>query len=318
MIQKFRWFLVSACLATFVWAAGAAEGDAPAPTPVQADLTALRERVTQKLKAEQPSAEALAPEIAGYDQLLAKYRAQPEDAALVLMSKASLLRRTLQDEAGAKAIYETVVRDYAGTKPAGMAKQLLHWLSPEGKAEQQARTAEAQAKREALLGVMAPEFGFEWSSQPEFKKLSDLRGKVVVLDFWATWCGPCIRSFPMVREDVAHFRDTPVVILGVTRLYGRVSGLEAKPIDVKDDPQREYELTAEFMKKHDMTWPVVFSGEQVFSDYLVSGIPNIVIIDPAGKVRHLGLNPHTPGVDIAGKVAELLKEFNLPAPSGLL
>ena len=46
----------------------------------------------------------------------------------------------------------------------------------------------------------------------------------------------------------------------------------------------------------------------------MDGIPDIVIIDPAGKVRHLGLNPHTPGVDIEGKITAILKEFGLPLP----
>jgi hypothetical protein len=85
---------------------------------------------------------------------------------------------------------------------------------------------------------------------------------------------------------------------------------------VKDDPAREYALTAEFMKKHDMTWDVVFSKAAVFNpDYAVKSIPNIVIIAPDGKVRHAGLSPNNPDVDIAGKITALLQEFGLPVPN---
>ncbi len=176
--------------------------------------------------------------------------------------------------------------------------------------------------RGELLGHSAPDVHFTWTNAKEpFTSLADFKGKVVVLDFWATWCGPCVASFPEVRTLAAHYEGYPVAIVGVTSLQGyhisRPEGLTGKPerIDTKDDPEKEYGLMPEFIRQLDMTWTVAFSAEEVFNpDYGVRGIPHVVIIDPAGVVRYRGIHPSGPLKDKAAKIDGLLKEFNLPTP----
>ncbi len=292
-----------------------AADDGASPLPYQADLHSIQERLNAKFRANHRSAAELAPEMDEVVSLLAKYHGQPEAQAAIAVFRASLTLNILQDETAAKALYEGVRKDFPGTKGAATAAKLLAALTPEAKAASAAKIAEFKAKKDALIGSVAPEIDFRWSTRPGLRSLADLHGQVVVLDFWATWCGPCIKSFPKLREEVTHFQGLPVVFIGVTSLQGKVHGLEAKPIEVKDKPEQEYALTGEFMKKYEMTWPVAFSAQNVFNpDYLVMGIPNIVIIAPDGTVRHLGLNPYMPGLDIEGKVKAILKEFGLPIP----
>jgi thiol-disulfide isomerase/thioredoxin len=180
--------------------------------------------------------------------------------------------------------------------------------------ELQERAMQARQAQADLIGKPAPELNFIWSNPAGFTRLSALRGKVVVLDFWATWCGPCVATFPQLRELAAHYRGADVVVLGVTSLQGYVAGLTPARIDTKGDPGKEFAATAEFIKAKDMTWPVVFTEERVFNpQYGVRGIPHLTIIAPDGTVRHNGLHPGLPLADKVRKIDQILAEFAKPA-----
>jgi thiol-disulfide isomerase/thioredoxin len=279
-----------------------------AQPPVVAELQAVISQVITKARAGQDSAADLAPEIAAFDAIVAKYRGSDVAAAAeALLVKASLFAQVINDEAAARTILAQVQADFPGTEAAQNAKKVIASLD---------RAAAAEAAAAALVGAAAPELDFIWSSKEGLANLSDLRGQVVVLDFWATWCGPCVSSFPQVRELTAHYADSPVAVVGVTSLQGAVMGLEAKPINTKGDPEREMALMKDYMKAKEITWTVVFSEQPVFNeDYGIQGIPYVAIIAPDGTVRHTGLHPASPLAEKTEKIDAILREFKLPVPA---
>jgi len=278
--------------------------DAAATTPAES-LTALVGQVQTKLRAGQPTAASLAPELAAFDALLAKYREQKtDDVAQILFMLATLHGQVLNDTEKMKALFAQLKAEFPGTKPAASADAALSSLE---------KRAKAQAASANLVGKPAPALNFKWSTRDGLKTLADLKGKVVVLDFWATWCGPCVSSFPQVRELTAHYKDLAVVVLGVTSIQGSITGLQPQRIDTKGNPQKEMALMTDYIKAKDITWTIVFSEEEVFNpDYGITGIPHMAIIAPDGTLRHTGLHPALPHPEKVEKIDALLKEFKLP------
>ena len=167
-----------------------------------------------------------------------------------------------------------------------------------------------------LVGGPAPRMDFLWSSEGKFKSLDDLKGNVVMLDFWTTWCGPCKAAFPKVRELYAHYEGYPVKVIGVTSLQGWHYGAGGRK-DCQGKPEKEFELMSQFIEEQtDLVWPVVFSKENVFNpNYGVQGIPHVTIIDPSGRVRFNKVSAWEPVAEKISKIDGLLREFKLPMPA---
>lgn len=114
---------------------------------------------------------------------------------------------------------------------------------------------------------IAPEFSLKDMSGAE-RKLSDFKDKVVIIDFWATWCPPC-------RQEIPHFID----------LYNRykAEGLEIIGISMDTNPGKT--LPA-FVEEKGINYPILLGNDKVYNLYGgIAAIPTTFIIDKEGKIR---------------------------------
>ncbi len=123
------------------------------------------------------------------------------------------------------------------------------------------------------IGAKAPDFtALDAAGKPV--KLSDFKGKVVILDFWATWCGPCIASMPHTQEVAAHYKDQGVVVLASCTSDGRKA--------FEGWVKRNQEKFPDLNFSHD---PAERSSDRVSHKlYGVGGIPQQFVIDRDGTI----------------------------------
>lgn len=121
------------------------------------------------------------------------------------------------------------------------------------------------------VGQTAPEIAAaQWfNHKGTAPALADLRGKVVVVEFWATWCPPCRRSIPHLIKLTTTYKDKGVVVIGMTSEDAERAGL------------------AKFIKGHRINY-IIGAGSNTSRAYGVRGIPTAFVINPTGKIDWRG------------------------------
>lgn len=161
--------------------------------------------------------------------------------------------------------------------------------------EEAYKTQVAEIKK-TMLDEEAPTFTLKDTNGKDVS-LEALKGKTVILDFWATWCGPCIASFPGMQEVVTKYKDDDNVVLLFVDTFERGKNREKMVVD--------------FIKENDYDFHVVYDNEiegsnnfEVAGKYDISGIPTKVIIGPDGrmKFKSVGYN---------GSNEKLVKEMDI-------
>lgn len=146
---------------------------------------------------------------------------------------------------------------------------------------------ESGGQSSPLLGQEAKPFKLPLVAGEEFD-LAKEKGKVIVLDFWATWCGPCIKSLPQMMDEMAGFDSKEVRFIGVNQA-------EAK------------ETVQTFLETRGWKFEVVLDGNQrVGQSFGVEGIPHTVVIGRDGKVAYVKTGYEADGAKEVGEVVRRL------------
>jgi thiol-disulfide isomerase/thioredoxin len=144
----------------------------------------------------------------------------------------------------------------------GRMKPLYQSIIDQVEAQQK---AEAEAEQKQAAGIEAPDFTLnDLNGKP--LSLSSLRGKYVIIDFWGSWCGWCIKGFPKMKE-----------------YYNKYQGkFEILGVDCNDSEEKWRDA----VKKHELPWLHVYNPRQtkVLADYAIQGFPTKIIVGPDGKI----------------------------------
>ena len=148
------------------------------------------------------------------------------------------------------------------------------------------------ASRLPLVGGPAPEIVLT-DLQGQELKLADLRGKVVLLNFWATWCKPCKEEMPAMQASYDKLRGQGLVVLAVNEL-------------------EDTEKVIEHVRKHGHTFPVVMDHDNhVANRYGVVGLPASFIVDRQGIVREKIFG----SLLTEERIAELFRQYGGVSPA---
>jgi len=139
--------------------------------------------------------------------------------------------------------------------------------------------------------ISAPNFSLKTLEDQEIT-LSELKGKVVLLDFWATWCGPCKESIPHLVQIYKSNQKKGLELIGMSM-----------------DKKGEVDTVRHFVRSMDIPYPIIMTPEEVARNYGISGLPTTIVIDKKGKIREkiVGFNSSI-AREMAAKVVELASE----------
>jgi len=218
------------------------------------ELKELVSKVQAKLKEDKKTEADLAPEMKEFDALLAKHKGEKtDDVAQILLMQAMLYGQVLDNEAKSDELQARLQKEFPDSKQAAMLKQ---------------QEAAKKLRTGLKAGAKFPDFQVkDLDGKP--LSISGCKGKVVLIDFWATWCGPCVAELPNVLKAYDKYHKDGFEIIGISL----------------DKDQKKLET---FIKDKQMTWPQFFDGKgwqnELGQKYGVNSIPATYLLDREGVI----------------------------------
>ena len=226
-----------------------------------ADLKALISQIQTKLHDGKRTEAELSDELKQFDVLIAKHKGEKRDvAAQIVYMKAMLYLEVFEEPAKGTEMIKQIKRDYPDTAIGKRADEILATLAKQ----------EAAKKILAgfVIGSKLPDFNEKDINGKSFS-IGNYKGNVVLVDFWATWCGPCVAELPNVLE---------------TYQKHHAQGFEIVSISLDED---QHKLES-FIKEKNMTWQQFFDGKgwgnKLAAKYGVQSIPATFLLDGNGNI----------------------------------
>jgi peroxiredoxin/outer membrane lipoprotein-sorting protein len=207
-----------------------------------------------------------------------------------LLQKITVDERKILEQVGQPDVKKALLTINYNKAEIGVAidDQQFAWTPPLNARELTASTSDEEGS--AFVGKPAPPFKLTALDGKSQVALTALKGKVVVLDFWAVWCPHCVDEMPSLNQFAEQRKNTGVVVLA---------------IDQDDDKEK----VKPFVAEHNLTLQVLLDdGHKVSEDYGVNGIPHTVVIGRDGQVKNVFIG-YGPGSDekLAKAVDEAMK-----------
>ena len=205
------------------------------------------------------------------------------------LARARFRQIVMHDDATTEKLLEQVLAQYADIRVSKDSAATLGELATDDLIN--LRNPELRAGP-LVAGQKAPRFEATAIDGKMVTFPQNYRGKVVLLDFWATWCGPCVKEIPNVVDAYERFHSQGLEVLSVSL-----------------DQENAAEILTRFIKKHKMPWPQLYDGKYVDSAiarrYSINGIPHALVVDgDTGLIMAEGNDAR--GQKLATAIAEAL------------
>jgi peroxiredoxin len=233
------------------------------------DVSELIRKVNSKLQQGKDTEADLQAELKEFDALVARLKTTaPAAAAEAAFMKALLYVQVWNDGKKGAELMRVVSTEFPKTPHGTNAGEFVASLERQTAAEAAARAASEKAQEQLKVGKKFPDFDEKDLKGKPFS-LAAYKGNVVLIDFWATWCGPCRAELPNVLSTYAKYHSKGFEVLGIS---------------LDDDK----EVLENFIKTQKMTWPQYFDGKawenKLSQKYGITGIPATFLIDGEGTI----------------------------------